>query len=64
MTAASDPHEELRLHPGWWARLEGEKLDLGALVESLGDRSPVQIREFDGRYYLRMPGVRPAQRVW
>lgn len=54
MTAAADPNEELRLHPGWWARLEGEKLDLDALADGLGDRGPVQIRRFDGRYYLRM----------
>jgi len=50
----SDPNQELRLHPGWWARLEGEKLDLEGLVKALGDGSPVEIREFDGRHYLRM----------
>jgi hypothetical protein len=54
MTGESDPNQELRLHPGWWARLEGEALDLEALAGALGDRSPVQVRQFDGRYYLRM----------
>jgi len=54
VTATPDPNQELRLHPGWWARLEGEKLDLDALAEALGDSSPLQIRELDGRHYLRM----------
>ena len=54
MTDASDPNQELRLHPGWWARLEGQQFDLEALAGALGDCSPVQIRQFDGRYYLRM----------
>jgi hypothetical protein len=54
MTDAPDPNQELRLHPGWWARLEGETFDLEPLAEALGDRSPVQIRQFDGRHYLRM----------
>jgi hypothetical protein len=56
MTEAPDPNRELRLrlHPGWWARLEGEEFDLTALAGALGDSSPVQIRRFDGRYYLRM----------
>jgi hypothetical protein len=54
MTDAPDPNQELRLHPGWWARLEGQEFDLEALAGALGDRSPVQIRQFDGRYYLRM----------
>ena len=51
---APDPNRELRLHPRWWARLEGEQPDLEALAEALGDRGPVQIRQLDGRYYLRM----------
>ena len=54
MTDTPDPNQELRLHPGWWARLEGEKLDLEALAGALGDRSPVQVRQLDGRYYMRM----------
>jgi hypothetical protein len=54
MTDAPDPNQELRLHPGWWARLAGGTFDLEALVGALGDRSPVQIRQFDHRYYLRM----------
>jgi hypothetical protein len=49
-----DANQQLRRHPGWWARLEGEEFDLEALAGALGDRSPVQIRQFDGRYYLRM----------
>ena len=54
MTDAADPNQELRLHPGWWARLDGETLDLEALAATLGDSSPVQVRQFDGRFYLRM----------
>lgn len=54
MTTAPDANQELRLHPGWWARLEGQEFDLEALPGALGDHSPVQIRQFDGRYYLRM----------
>jgi hypothetical protein len=54
VSATPDPSNELRLHPGWWARLEGEQLDLEALADALGDRSPVQIRQFDGRSHLRM----------
>jgi hypothetical protein len=54
MTDVPDPNQELRLHPGWWARLEGQEFDLKALAGALGDRSPVRIREFDDRYYLRM----------
>jgi hypothetical protein len=54
MTEAPDLNQELRLHPGWWARLEGQEFDLEALAGALGDRCPVQIRQFDGRYYLRM----------
>jgi hypothetical protein len=53
MSATPDPNKELRLHPGWWARLEGEKLDLEGLVNALAEGSQVEIREFDGRYYLR-----------
>jgi hypothetical protein len=59
MTDAPDPNQELRLHPGWWARLEGEEFDLEALARALGDRSPVQIRQFDGRYYLRSAELDP-----
>lgn len=54
VTATRDPNEELCLQPGWWARLVGEKLDLEGLCEALGDRSPVQIRQVNGHYYLRM----------
>src|SRR6266487_2933486 len=54
MTASPDPSRELRLHPGWWARLEGQEFDLEALTGAVGDRGPVQIRRFDDRYYLRM----------
>jgi hypothetical protein len=54
VSATPDPNKDLRLHPGWWSRLEGEQLDQEALAEALGDRSPVQIRQFNGRYYLRM----------
>lgn len=54
MTDAPDPNQELRLHRGWWARLDGEPLDLEALAEALGDRSTVQVCQFDGRYYMRM----------
>lgn len=54
MIDAPDPDQELRLHPGWWARLEGEKLDLEALAGVLGHRSRVQVRQFDGRYYMKM----------
>lgn len=50
----ADPNQELRLHPGWWARLEGETVDLEALARVLGDRSRVQVRQFDGRYYMTM----------
>lgn len=53
MTSQSD-NGELRLHPGWWARLEGEALDLEALAKAFGDESSVQVRKFDGRYYVRM----------
>jgi hypothetical protein len=45
---------ELRRHPGWWARLEGDEFDLKALASTLDDRSPAQIHQFDGRYYLRI----------
>jgi hypothetical protein len=39
------------LHPGWWARLVGEGLDLQTLADSV--RLPeVEVRSFDGRYYL------------
>src|SRR6266487_1155807 len=54
MTASPDPSRELRLHPGWWARLEGQEFDLEALTGAVGDRGPVQIRRFDDRYYLRL----------
>jgi hypothetical protein len=54
MTEARDSNRELRLHPGWWARLEGEELDLQGLAGALGRPQPVQIRKCDGRYYLRM----------
>jgi hypothetical protein len=54
MTDAPDPNRELRLHPGWCARLEGQEFDLEALAGAIGDQGPVQIRQFDGRYYLRM----------
>jgi len=54
MTAPLDPNQELRLHPGWWARLDGEPFDLEALAGALGDRSAVQVVQFDGRYYMRM----------
>jgi hypothetical protein len=54
MTDAANPNQELRLHPGWWARLDGETFDLEAVAGTLGDTSPVQVRQFDGRYYLRM----------
>lgn len=53
MSATPDPNKELRLHPGWWARLEGEKLDLEGLVNALAEGGQVEIRELDGRYYLR-----------
>lgn len=55
MTETPDPNSELRLHPGWWARLEGEDLDLKTLASAFGDESPVRVVLFDGRYYLRMP---------
>ncbi len=54
MTGAPDPNQEPRLHLGWWARLEGQTCDLEALAWALGDRSRVQVRQFDGRYYVRM----------
>jgi hypothetical protein len=54
MTDAPDPNQELRLHPGWWARLEGERFDLEALAVALAGRSPMQVHQFDGRYYVRM----------
>jgi hypothetical protein len=54
MTEAPDANQELRRHPGWWARLEGEEFDLEALAVALDDRSQVQIRRFDDRYYLGM----------
>jgi hypothetical protein len=49
-TPQHDPNAELRQHPGWWAVLHGEALDL----ETLGAlRLPgVRIGLFDGRYYL------------
>ena len=54
MTDSPDANQELRRHLGWWARLEGEEFDLKGLAAALEDGSPVQIRQFDGRYYLRM----------
>ncbi len=55
MTEPSDPSQELRLHPGWWARLEGQSLDLEALANAFTDTSSVRVRQFDGRYYMRTP---------
>ena len=54
MTDGLDPNQELRLHPGWWARLEGQHFDLEVLAKALGDTSSVRVSEFDGRYYMRM----------
>ncbi len=54
MTEAPDANQELRLHPGWWARIQGEEFDLEGLDAALKDRSLVQVRQFDGRHYLRM----------
>lgn len=54
MTEAPRTNHELRGQPGWWARLEGDGFDVEALAAALDDRSPAQIRRFDGRYYLRM----------
>jgi hypothetical protein len=54
VTETPDPNSELRLHPGWWARLEGEDLDLKALASGLGDESPVRVVLFDGRHYMWM----------
>jgi len=47
-----DPSAELRAHPGWWARLAGEALDLRTLAETEG-LPGVEVRTFDGRSYLR-----------
>jgi hypothetical protein len=49
-----DPNAELRLHAGWWARLEGDKLDLETLAGAFGSESSAQVRWFDGHYYMRM----------
>lgn len=52
MEPASDANPELRNHQGWWARLAGEALDLQTFATSV--RLPlVEVRKFDGRYYLR-----------
>ncbi|MDQ3381520.1 MAG: hypothetical protein M3546_14590 [Actinomycetota bacterium] len=49
-----NPNQELRLQPGWWARLDGETFELEALAGVLGRRSRVQVCQFDGRYYMKM----------
>jgi hypothetical protein len=50
-TPQRDANAELRQHPGWWAELQGEALDLQTLAGSV--RLPgVRIEFFDGRYYL------------
>lgn len=54
MTDPADTNQELRLHPGWWVRLDGEASDLEGLAGDLSGASPVEVREFDGRYYMRM----------
>lgn len=54
MTETPDPNHELRLQPGWWARLKGHDFDLEALANALGDSSPVRVRRFDGPYYMWM----------
>lgn len=54
MTDTPDPNHELRLHPGWWARFEGQDLDLKALANAFGDLSPLRVRLFDGRHYMWM----------
>jgi hypothetical protein len=49
--AAPDPNAELRKHPGWWARLSGEQLDLQVLAESV--RIPgLDVKKLDDHYYL------------
>jgi hypothetical protein len=54
MADSPDSNQELRLHPEWWARNESETCDLEALAGALGERSPVKVRELDGRYYMKM----------
>ncbi len=54
-----DRNTELRKHPGWWARLAGEALDLETLATSV--RLPtIEVRKLDDRYYLRADDFQDA----
>lgn len=54
MTRDADANHDLRRHPGWWARLEGNEFDLAALAATLDASIPVRIQRFADRYYLRL----------
>jgi hypothetical protein len=46
-----DANRELRVRRGWWARLEGEELELLTLANEV-QLPDVDVEELDGRFYL------------